>query len=113
MGKKPKAPDMSWQVEAAKKQEEQIQKQQKEIDIKNEQLAISNTEKLRNLRRRSSGPSFLEPTQGATPQSINPDEILQQEFGNYPSLAKGRGKFKGMISPQTYEQRRNELIKLK
>lgn len=69
MGKKPKAPDMSWQVQAAQQQENRLAQQQREIDIKTEQTAMSNTEKLRNIRRRALGRSILEPTRVAAPPS--------------------------------------------
>lgn len=55
MGKKPKAPDMSFQVEAAQKQEAELARQRAETDAKNQQVAMANTDKLRSLRRRQSG----------------------------------------------------------
>ena len=59
MGKKPKAPDMSFQIQAANKQEAELAKQRAELDAKNSQIAVANTEKLKGLRRRQSGRSVL------------------------------------------------------
>lgn len=78
MGKKPKAPDMSWQVQAAQLQENRLAQQQREIDIKTEQTAMSNTEKLRNIRRRALGRSILEPTRVAAPPSELSDAEKQK-----------------------------------
>lgn len=78
MGKKPKAPDMSWQVQAAQQQENRLAQQQREIDIKTEQTAMSNTEKLRNIRRRALGRSILEPTRVAAPPSELSDAEKQK-----------------------------------
>lgn len=69
MGKKPKAPDMSWQIEAAKQQELRLAQQQREADMKSEQTAMLNTEKLRATRRRAMGGSILDPTRVAAPPS--------------------------------------------
>lgn len=59
MGKKAKAPDMTFQIQAAQKQEAELAKQRAEIDAKNSQIAVANTEKLKGLRRRQSGRSVL------------------------------------------------------
>jgi len=69
MGKKPKAPDMSWQIQAAQKQEAALVRQQTETDLKNEQTAISNTEKLRGIRRRARSNILFEPVKGVAPAS--------------------------------------------
>jgi hypothetical protein len=55
MGSKPKAPDMSFQVEAARKQEEELARQRADIEAKKIDTATENTEKLRGLRRSQSG----------------------------------------------------------
>jgi hypothetical protein len=55
MGSKPKAPDMSFQIEAAKKQEEELARQRADIEAKKIDTATENTEKLRGLRRSQSG----------------------------------------------------------
>ena len=78
MGKKSKEPDMSWQMEAAQLQEKRLAQQQREIDIKTEQTAMSNTEKLRNIRRRALGRSILEPTRVAAPPSELSDAEKQK-----------------------------------
>lgn len=78
MGKKPKAPDMSWQVQAAQQQEDRLMQQQREINAKTEQTAMSNTEKLRNIRRRALGRSILEPTRVAAPPSELSDAEKQK-----------------------------------
>lgn len=78
MGKKPKAPDMSWQVQAAQLQENRLAQQQREIDLKTEQTAMANTEKLRNIRRRALGRSILEPTRVAAPPSELSDAEKQK-----------------------------------
>lgn len=59
MGKKAKAPDMSFQIEAAKKQEAELAKQRAETDAKNQQVAMTNTDKLKGLRRRQAGRGML------------------------------------------------------
>ncbi len=59
MGKKAKAPDMTFQIQAAQKQEAELAKQRAELDAKNSQIAVANTEKLKGLRRRQSGRSIL------------------------------------------------------
>jgi hypothetical protein len=55
MGSKPKAPDMSFQVEAAKKQEEELARQRADIEAKKIDTSTENTEKLMGLRRRQGG----------------------------------------------------------
>lgn len=59
MGSKPKAPDMSFQVEAAQKQEAELARQRAETDAKNQQVAMANTDKLKGLRRRQAGRGML------------------------------------------------------
>ena len=59
MGSKPKAPDMSFQIEAAKKQEAELARQRAETDAKNQQVAMANTDKLKGLRRRQAGRGML------------------------------------------------------
>lgn len=59
MGSKPKAPDMSFQIEAAQKQEAEMARQRAEVEAKSQQLAISSTEKLKGLRRRQAGRGTL------------------------------------------------------
>jgi len=55
MGKKPKAPDMSFQVEAAKAQEAELAKQRADIEAKQIDTSTENTQKLIGLRRRQGG----------------------------------------------------------
>lgn len=59
MGSKPKAPDMSFQVEAAQKQEAELARQRAETDAKNQQVAMANTDKLKGLRRRQAGRGMM------------------------------------------------------
>lgn len=59
MGKKPKAPDMSFQIEAAKKQEAELAKQRAETDLKNQQVSMANTDKLKGLRRKQAGRGMM------------------------------------------------------
>ncbi|CAB4164404.1 hypothetical protein UFOVP831_33 [uncultured Caudovirales phage] len=59
MGKKPKAPDMSFQVVAAQKQETEVARQRAETDAKNQQVAMANTDKLKGLRRKQMGRGAL------------------------------------------------------
>lgn len=59
MGKKPKAPDMSFQVEAAQKQEAELARQRAETEAKNQQVAMANTDKLKGLRRRQAGRGMM------------------------------------------------------
>lgn len=59
MGKKAKAPDMSFQVVAAQKQEAELAKQRAETDAKNQQVAMANTDKLKGLRRKQMGRGAL------------------------------------------------------
>lgn len=59
MGKKAKAPDMSFQVVAAQKQEVELAKQRTETDLKNQQVAMANTDKLKSLRRKQMGRGAL------------------------------------------------------
>jgi hypothetical protein len=55
MGSKPKAPDMSFQVQAAQAQEAELARQRADIEAKKIDTSIENTEKLRGLRRSQSG----------------------------------------------------------
>jgi hypothetical protein len=55
MGSKPKAPDMRFQVEAAKTQEAELAKQRTDIEAKQVDTSRENTEKLIRLRRRQGG----------------------------------------------------------
>lgn len=59
MGKKAKAPDMSFQIEAAKKQEAELARQRAETDLKNQQVSMANTDKLKGLRRRQAGRGMM------------------------------------------------------
>ena len=59
MGSKPKAPDMSFQVVAAQKQEAEVARQRAETDAKNQQVAMANTDKLKGLRRKQMGRGAL------------------------------------------------------
>lgn len=63
MGKKAKAPDMSFQIEAAQKQEAEMVRQRAEIETKQQQTAVANTDKLKGLRRRQSGRGMLDMSQ--------------------------------------------------
>lgn len=88
MGKKPKAPDMSWQIQAAQKQEAALVRQQTETDLKNEQTAISNTEKLRGIRRRARSNILFEPVKGVAPASQLSD--IEQQKADEARLAAQR-----------------------
>ncbi len=55
MGSKPKAPDMSAQVNAANEQKAQLEKQTAEQKAAAEALAMKNTDKLTSARRGNSG----------------------------------------------------------
>jgi hypothetical protein len=92
MGKKPKAPDMSWQIQAAQKQEAALVKQQTETDLKNEQTAIRNTEKLRGIRRRARSNILFEPVKGVAPAS-QLSAIEQQKADE----ARARGEYINLI----------------
>lgn len=59
MGSKPKAPDMSFQIEAAQKQEAELARQRAETDLKNQQVSMANTDKLKGLRRRQAGRGMM------------------------------------------------------
>ena len=59
MGSKAKAPDMSFQVVAAQKQEAELARQRAETDLKNQQVAMANTDKLKGLRRKQMGRGAL------------------------------------------------------
>lgn len=103
MGKKPKAPDMSWQVQAAQAQENRLAQQQKEIDLKTEQTAMSNTEKLRNIRRRALGRSILEPTRVAAPPSELSD-VEKQKLIEQNLIAENAAVYLRPLSPKKYSR---------
>ena len=101
MGKKPKAPDMSWQVQAAQQQEDRLMQQQREINAKTEQTAMSNTEKLRNIRRRALGRSVLEPIRVAAPPSELSD-VEKQKLIEQTLIAENEAVRRRPLSPITY-----------
>lgn len=101
MGKKPKAPDMSWQVQAAQQQEDRLMQQQREINAKTEQTAMSNTEKLRNIRRRALGRSILEPIRVAAPPSELSD-VEKQKLIEQTLIAENEAVRRRPLSPITY-----------
>lgn len=92
MGKKPKAPDMSWQIAAAQKQEAELARQKAEMDRKNEQIAMGNTEKLRGIRRRARSNFLFEPVKGVAPAS-QLSAIEQQKADE----ARARGEYINLI----------------
>lgn len=66
MGSKPKAPDTSAQNEAARQQIAEANRQRAEMELKQQQTAMDNTEKLKAIRRRSTGRSILDSGSSAT-----------------------------------------------
>lgn len=101
MGKKPKAPDMSWQVQAAQQQEDRLMQQQREINAKTEQTAMSNTEKLRSIRRRALGRSILEPIRVAAPPSELSD-VEKQKLIEQTLIAENEAVRRRPLLPRTY-----------
>lgn len=99
MGKKAKAPDMSFQIEAAKKQEAELAKQRAETDAKNQQVAMDTTDKLKSLRRRQAGRSMMGTGYTYVPAGA-PTPV--EEPTKAETLASIRGGLKGFNQGQIY-----------
>lgn len=98
MGKKPKAPDMSFQIEAAKKQEAELAKQRAETDAKNQQVAMANTDKLKGLRRRQAGRGMMGVPENTYVPAGAPTPVAPTQAERLASIrAKLSGLNKGQI----------------
>lgn len=97
MGKKAKAPDMSFQIEAAKKQEAELARQRAETDLKNQQVSMANTDKLKGLRRKQAGRGMMGvpentyvPAGAPTPVVPTREERLAAIRSGLQGLSKGQ-----------------------
>lgn len=103
MGKKPKAPDMSFQVEAAQKQEAELARQRAETEAKNQQVAMANTDKLKGLRRRQAGRGMMGVPEntyvpaGAPTPIANPRQDVQGSSGFASALNRLAKQSQGII----------------
>ena len=59
MGSKPKAPDNSAQIAAARAQTALLEKQNADLKAAQEKTAMENTDKLKGIRRRQGGRALL------------------------------------------------------
>ena len=102
MGSKPKAPDMSFQVEAAQKQEAEVARQRAETDAKNQQVAMANTDKLKGLRRKQAGRGMLGATENTYVPAGAPTPIPPK------FRASGRGGWAGLC--ETFKEQRQGTV---
>ena len=104
MGSKPKAPDMSFQVEAAQKQEAELARQRAETDLKNQQVSMANTDKLKGLRRKQAGRGMMGVPENTYVPAGAPTPVAK------PFRASGRRGLAGMLE-KLKEQRQGTVVK--